>query len=398
MRVALFTETFLPKIDGIVTRLRFTIAELQRQGDEVLVFAPGEGVGEYAGAQIIRLPGIRFPLYRELTVSFPRAFIRQRLVDFKPDVIHTADPACLGVAGVYYSDVLQLPLVVSYHTRLPKYMHYYGLGHLEPLVWKLMRVRHNKADLNICTSEAMVDELQSHGIQRVRLWPPAVDADAFHPRFASPAVRAELTGGHPDAPLLLYVGRISPEKNIEQIRTALEAIPKARLAIVGGGPHESQLRAHYSGTAVVFAGYRTGQALAAAMASSDVLILPSKTETLGLVLIEAMASRCIVVGANAGGIPNIVQDGVTGLLFNPDEPGALARVVQRAITDPDIESLRERAREQAQQWSWASATSRLKRYYSTAIQMPRRIKAATQPAWKLMIKKAVIGGIKTILP
>jgi glycosyltransferase involved in cell wall biosynthesis len=398
MRIALFTETFLPKVDGIVTRLRFTIAELQRQGDQVLVFAPGEGIREYAGAEIVRLPGIQFPLYRELTVSFPRPFIRQRLLDFKPDVIHAADPACLGVAGVYYSDVLRLPLVVSYHTRLPKYLHYYGLGRCEPAVWKLMRVRHNKADLNLCTSEAMVDELQVHGIERVRLWPPAVDAEVFHPRFASSKAREELSGGHPEAPLLLYVGRVSPEKNIEHIRTALEAIPQARLAIVGGGPHEKQLRRHFSGSGVFFAGYRTGRALAEAMASSDVLILPSKTETLGLVLIEAMASKCIVVGANSGGIPNIVQDGVTGLLFNPDEPGALARAVQRAVSDPDMPEFRERAQAQAQQWSWQNSTRQLKQYYSTAIQMPRKMKPATQPAWRLMMKKAVIGGIKTILP
>jgi glycosyltransferase involved in cell wall biosynthesis len=398
MRIALFTETFLPKIDGIVTRLRFTIAELQRQGDEVLVFAPGEGIPEYAGAQIVRLPGVQFPLYRELTISFPRPFIRQRLLDFKPDVIHAADPACLGVAGVYYSDVLRLPLVVSYHTRLPKYLHYYGLGRCEPAVWKLMRVRHNKADLNLCTSEAMVDELQFHGIERVRLWPPAVDTEVFHPRFASCKARAELSGGHPEAPLLVYVGRISPEKNIEQIRTALEAIPEARLAIVGGGPHENQLRKHFAGVGVFFAGYRTGLALAEAMASSDVLILPSKTETLGLVLIEAMASKCIVAGANSGGIPNIIQDGVTGLLFNPDEPGALVGAIQRAISDPDMPALRERARAQTQQWSWENSTCQLKQYYSTAIQMPRRVKPIAQPAWKLMMKKAVIGGIKTILP
>jgi glycosyltransferase involved in cell wall biosynthesis len=175
--------------------------------------------------------------------------------------------------------------------------------------------------------------------------------------------------------VLLYVGSVSPEKNIEQIRTALEAMPQARLAIVGGGPHENQLRRHFSGFGVFFAGYRTGRALA-----------------------EAMASRCIVAGANSGGIPNIVQDGITGLLFNPDEHGALARAVQRAVSDPDMQSLRERAQAQAQRWNWENATLQLKQYYSTAIQMPRRKKPATQSAWKLMMKKAVIGGIKTMLP
>lgn len=122
MRIALFTETFLPKIDGIVTRLRNTIAELQRSGHQVLIFAPGDGMREYQGAQIERMGGLRFPLYPELRLAFPRGSIRQKLLEFKPDLIHVADPSCLGIAGIYYGDVLGLPLVISYHTRIPKYL------------------------------------------------------------------------------------------------------------------------------------------------------------------------------------------------------------------------------------------------------------------------------------
>ncbi len=149
MRIALFTETFLPKIDGIVTRLRNTISQLQLSGHQVLVFAPGNGPGEYDGARIEGMRGSRFPLYPELTLSLPRASIRRKLLEFRPDVIHAADPCFLGLAGIYYADVLELPLVISYHTRLPKYLHYYGLSKLEPAVWKLMRLRHNKAQLNL---------------------------------------------------------------------------------------------------------------------------------------------------------------------------------------------------------------------------------------------------------
>src|SRR5208283_162757 len=327
MRIAIFTETFLPKVDGIVTRLRFTIAELQRQGDSVLVFAPGEGPTEYEGAQVVRMPGSRFPLYPELTLSFPSPSIRRRLVEFQPDVIHTADPASLGIAAIYYADVLKLPLVVSYHTRLPKYLHYYGLGALELLTWKLMRLRHNKADVNLCTSTPMLEELRSHGIERVHLWPPAVDTELFHPRFSCPAMRAKLSCGYVEDPLFLYVGRLSPEKNIEHLRCILEAIPRARLAVIGGGPHQPALEQHFSRTRTAFIGYLNGQALAEAMASADILILPSQTETLGLVLIEAMAAGCVAVGARSGGIPDIVENGVNGFLFDPAQNGDLQRVV-----------------------------------------------------------------------
>jgi glycosyltransferase involved in cell wall biosynthesis len=177
MRIALFAETFLSKIDGIVTRLRNTIPELQRGGHQVLVFAPGDGPAEFDLARVEGIRGSRFPLYPELTLSLPRSFILRKLIEFEPDLIHVADPTCLGLAGIYYSDVLGLPLVVSYHTRLPKYLRYYGLSALEPAVWKLMRLWHNKAHLNLCTSAVMADELEGHGVQRLSVWPKAVDTN-----------------------------------------------------------------------------------------------------------------------------------------------------------------------------------------------------------------------------
>jgi glycosyltransferase involved in cell wall biosynthesis len=399
MRVALFTETFLPKIDGIVTRLRNTIRELQAGGHQVLVFAPGSGPWEFQGARVEGMRGSRFPLYPELTLALPRANIRQKLVDFKPDLIHIADPAFLGVAGIYYSDVLGLPLVISYHTRLPKYLRYYGLSALEPAAWKLMRVRHNKAQINLCTSSVMAQELRSHGVERLRLWPKAVDTNEFHPRYASQQMRYWLSDGNPESPLFLYVGRLSPEKGIEHLRGMLESVPGSRLAIVGGGPSQKTLRAHFSGTATFFAGYLTGRRLAEAMASVNALVLPSKTETLGLVLMEAMAAGSLVIGANAGGIPDIVKDEVNGFLFDPSREGHLTRVAQRAISEPALcEMLRGNAREQAVGWNWAESTQRLLEFYDEAICMPRFEKPAYANApWMLAMKRAAIGSMKIFL-
>ena len=399
MRVALFTETFLPKIDGIVTRLRNTISELQASGHQVLVFAPGDGPWEYHGARVEGMRGSKFPLYPELTLALPRANIRQKLADFQPDLIHVVDPAVLGVAGIYYSDVMSLPLVISYHTRLPKYLKYYGLSALEPAAWKLMRVRHNKAQLNLCTSSVMAEELKSHGVERLRLWPKAVDTNEFHPRYASQEMRQWLSDGHVDSPLFMYVGRLSPEKGIEKLRCVLDAIPGARLAIVGGGPSQKALETHFAGTATFFAGYLTGRKLAEAMASVNALVLPSKTETLGLVLMEAMAAGSLVIGANAGGIPDIVKHEVNGFLFDPSKEGDLACVAQRTIAEPALcDQLRGRAREQAEGWSWGVSTRQLLEFYCEAMRMPRLEKAAYSNApWVLAMKRAAIGGMKIFL-
>jgi len=189
MRIALFTETFIPKVDGIVTRLRNTISQLRKGGDEVLIFAPEGGIDEFEGARVVGMPSVPFPLYPEFRMALPRSSMRTELWNFQPDVIHVVDPVLLAVAGIYYATTLGVPLIASYHTQLPKYLHHYKLGAIEGLTWKLLRLRHNKAALNLCTSTAMVEELTSHGIQRVMLWQRGIDTDLFCPSRASMEMR-----------------------------------------------------------------------------------------------------------------------------------------------------------------------------------------------------------------
>ena len=140
MRIALFTETFLPKVDGIVTRLRHTVEHLQRSGNEVIVFAPDGGITEYKGARVYGVTGFPLPLYPELKMALPRPAIGHAIDEFKPDIIHVVNPAVLGLAGLYYGKSLKIPLVASYHTHLPQYLHHYNLGMLEGLLWELWRV------------------------------------------------------------------------------------------------------------------------------------------------------------------------------------------------------------------------------------------------------------------
>jgi glycosyltransferase involved in cell wall biosynthesis len=368
MRIALFTETFLPKVDGIVTRLCHTISHLQANGHEVLIFSPNGGLQEFKGSQICGIDGFPLPLYPELKLAIPRPEIGKALEDFRPDLIHIVNPAILGLGGLFYSKWLHLPLVASYHTHLPEYLKYYGLSWLEGLLWELLKAGHNQAQLNLCTSTVMVDTLAAKGIQRLDLWQRGVDIDTFHPRLRSDAMRERLSQGHPDAPLLLYVGRLSAEKEIDRIKPVLETIPHARLALVGDGPHRQDLENHFAGTATYFVGYLAGQELGAAFASADAFVFPSRTETLGLVLLEAMAAGCPVVAARSGGIPDIVQDGVNGYLFDPnDEQGAIT-ATQKLLANPnERETLRHNARQEAERWGWAAATAQLEQYYQQVL-------------------------------
>jgi glycosyltransferase involved in cell wall biosynthesis len=368
MRIALFTETFLPKVDGIVTRLSHTVDHLQRMGDQVLVFSPEGGLSEYKGARINGIPGFPLPLYPELKLALPRPSIRRELELFKPDLIHIVNPAVLGVGGLYYAKSLGIPLVASYHTHLPKYLEHYGLGMLEGVLWEILKLMHNQAVINLVTSTAMQEALESHGVERVQVWQKGVDVELFDPSLASADMRSHLTQGHPDAPLLLYVGRLSAEKEIDRIKPVLEAIPNARLALVGDGPYRADLEKIFEGTPTFFAGYMTGKTLGSAFASADAFIFPSRTETLGLVLLEAMAAGCPVIAANAGGIPDIVTDGVNGYLFDPaDDRGAIAATQRLLSNAAERDQLRQNARQEAERWGWAAATRQLQGFYQTIL-------------------------------
>lgn len=364
MRIALFTETFLPKIDGIVTRLCHTVEQLQRLGDQVLVISPAGGLTDYKGARIYGVEGVPLPLYPELKLGIPHPGIGVELEKFQPDLIHIANPAILGLGGLYYAKKLNIPLVASYHTHLPQYLHHYGLGMLEEVLWSMLRAAHNQAQLNLCTSTAMVQELDNHGIERLDLWQRGVDTEMFQPGWASVEMRDRLSQGNPDCNLLLYVGRLGAEKEIERIKPVLATLPHARLALVGDGPNRQALEAHFQGTPTHFVGYLRGKDLAAAYASADAFIFPSRTETLGLVLLEAMAAGTPVVAARSGGIPDIVTDGVNGYLFDPrDEQGAIT-ATQRLFANPqERETLRQNARLEAERWGWPAATQQLRSYY-----------------------------------
>ena len=373
MKIAFFTETFLPKVDGIVTRLTRTVEQLGAAGDQVMVFCPEGAPSHFAGAEIVGVPALPLPLYPELKLALPRPAVSDALDQFQPDLVHVVNPAVLGLGGIWLAKTRELPLVASYHTHLPKYLEHYGMGMLEPLLWELLKAAHNQAQLNLCTSTAMVEELRERGIQHTALWQRGVDTELFRPDRARPELRQRLLGGQSDSDaLLLYVGRLSAEKQIERIRPVLDAMPQARLALVGDGPHRQQLEKVFAGSATTFVGYLGGEELAGAYASADAFLFPSSTETLGLVLLEAMAAGCPVVAARRGGIPDIVTDGLNGCLYEPDgmDDGAssFTAASQRLLGNLEQRNqLRLEARKEAERWGWAGATAQLRRYYQQVV-------------------------------
>jgi len=374
VKIAFFTETFLPKVDGIVTRLTKTIEFLTKNGDEVIVFCPEGCPDTYHGAAVVGVAAMPLPLYPELKLGLPGPAVADRLEEFKPDLIHVVNPAVLGLGGIWLAKTNNIPLIASYHTHLPKYLEHYGMGMLEPLLWELLKAAHNQALLNLCTSTAMVQELEDKGIQRTALWQRGVDTENFRPELRSEKMRKKLFGEYKNTDsLLIYVGRLSAEKQIERIKPVLDNLPGTCLALVGDGPYRGQLEKIFENTKTNFIGYLSGEELASAYASGDIFLFPSSTETLGLVLLEAMAAGCPVIGANKGGIPDIINDGINGCLYDPDEEDngkrSLIEATKKILADTHTKkAMSEAARKEAERWDWNQATLQLQKYYSETLE------------------------------
>jgi glycosyltransferase involved in cell wall biosynthesis len=371
LRIAFFTETFLPATDGVVTRLRYTLEELARVGDDMLVVAPrypDGGPDSYAGAPIYRVPGVPFPPYPRIKLSSAHPGVGRALRRFRPDLVHAVNPFILGPSGIFYARRLKVPLVASYHTNVATYARYYKLNFFSDAARWWTRQLHNRAEVNLCTSEAAKDYLLKEGIKRVHLWPQGVDARRFHPGKASEKWRERLSGGHPSDRLLLYAGRLAPEKGIERLKAILREVPGTRLAIVGDGPARRDLEREFAGTATVFTGILQGEDLAAAYASADAFLFPSTTDTLGLAMIEALASGLPIVAARSGASHEIVDEEENGLLYEADSAHSLVAAVRRLFSDEGFrEALAREARAAAEERDWGSSTRALRGYYEQAL-------------------------------
>lgn len=371
LRVALYTETFLPKIDGIVRIICLTLEHLQRIGAEAILFAAGEHIDSYAGYPVISVQGMPFPLYPELSIAFPTSQHKKLLADFNPDVVHVLNPVFLGTRGIHHARELDKPVIASFHTNVMEAAEFYGLGLLKEPLWQIHRLIYKQADHVLATSKHMVSELEAHDFGSVGLWRRGVHAQRFSPDFASADMRARISGGNADKTILLYVGRLAAEKRIEEIAKILDAVPNTHLALVGDGPHRQKLEKIFEGRSVTFNGYMSGDDLSAAYASADIFVFPSsKFETFGLVAAEAMASGLAVASSRVGGLPEIITSGENGYLFEWDDSASMIEQVRDLVQNPEKRCLfAERGRASISQLTWESIMDELFMTYEAVIQM-----------------------------
>ncbi|KAI9380543.1 hypothetical protein POPTR_016G112600v4 [Populus trichocarpa] len=317
-----------------------------------------------------------FPWYQKVPLSLalsPR--IISEVARFKPDIIHASSPGIMVFGALAIAKLLSVPIVMSYHTHVPVYIPRYTFSWLVKPMWMIIKFLHRAADLTLVPSAAIGRDLEAARVtaaNKIRVWNKGVDSESFHPRFRSHEMRMRLSNGEPEKPLIVHVGRLGVEKSLDFLKRVMDRLPGARIAIIGDGPYREELEKMFTGMPAVFTGMLGGEELSQAYASGDVFVMPSESETLGLVVLEAMSSGIPVVGARAGGIPDIIPpelDGKTGFLFNPGDLNDCLSKLEPLLDNQELrETIGKAARQDTEKYDWKAATKKIRNeQYSAAI-------------------------------
>ncbi len=380
MKIAIFTDTYYPEVNGVARTLKRFTDYLEEQGIDVKVFAPKSDSKEYVSTHIHRFKSLSFFLYPECRLAFPNMLqIRAELEKFSPDIIHVATPFNIGFCGSYYAKKLNIPLVGSYHTDFDYYLQFYDLQFLSNPLWSYMKWFHRPFQKLYVPTPVTKTQLEEKGFANIEIWTHGVNCELFNPYYNKADVRQRYRVSKKY--MLTYVGRLAPEKNIELLVEIAKSLPpewseQIQWLIVGDGPHKRKLE-EVAPSNMSFTGFLKGTELAEVYASSDVFVFPSSSETFGNVMLESMASGTPVIGVNAGGVRNVVQEGITGYLC---EPGHIQEITNKILHLLENDGVRSRmgmeGRKYALTQKWDVIFDNLLYSYSTVLKDPSKQKYA----------------------
>ncbi len=327
-RVMLVTDAWEPQVNGVVRTLQRTVQEMRAMGCEVEIVSPADG---YKTIPLITYSEIRLAL-------FAKADVEERFKAFAPDAVHIATEGPLGWAARAICLAHKFPFTTSYHTQYPEYIHARFSFLPLWLIYRVMRLFHDKSGRIMVATPTMITQLQKRGFRNVTLWSRGVDTVMFHPdkRDVEHGVFAGMA-----RPIGVYVGRVAIEKNIEAF-LALD-MPGTKV-IVGDGPAKDSLAAKYP--QAHFAGVRFGEDLVRHYADADIFVFPSRTDTFGLVILEALACGTPVAAFDAPGPIDILPGSGAGAAL----PDLHAACLEALATD------RAAARRHAEKYSWRACT------------------------------------------
>ena len=381
MYIVFITETWPPEVNGVALTVYGYAHGLAARGHRVDVVRPG--AADHDGVvPLLPARGVRIPRYTELRFGLPQySTLRRRWSSDRPDAIYVATEGPLGGSAIRAARSLDIPAVTGFHTRFDDYAGYYGVGLLTSLVRGHLARFHRRGQLTLASTDALVAELQLMGIPNARKLSRGVDTTRFSPEHRDPELR-RVWGVGEDTPVMLCVGRLAAEKNLELALRAYRAVksqvPAARLVLVGDGPMREVLTEAQPDA--IFTGAKTGDELSRHYASADLFLFPSLTETFGNVVLEAMASGLAVVAFDRAAAAEHIVDSHSGLIVHDsDEHGFIHRSCQAGTDRALRATLSANARKTALCRTPAGVISELERLLATLSGMP--YPGALQAAW-----------------
>ncbi len=340
MRISIVSETYPPEINGVALTVYSLAAGLAARGHQIDLIRPRQshGLADEAGICTLEVRSGTLPRYPELRFGLPAGrLLRRHWSQHRPDAVYVATEGPLGWSAMRTAQRLGIALSSGFHTRFDHYAGHYGLGWLTPLVRGHMRRFHQRADASLVPTAALARELLAMGISNARLLRRAVDTQLFHPDRRDESVRAGWNAS-PSTPVVLYVGRIAAEKNlqlaVDAFRAIQQRVPQARYVWIGDGPARATLQAENPD--FIFTGVLRDEALARHVASADLFVFPSLSETFGNVIVEAMAAGLAVVAYAQGAALEHLRDGVNGYCIEQGDSAAFIQAATRLATNPAL--------------------------------------------------------------
>ena len=380
LRIALFSGNYNYVRDGANQALNRLVGYLLRQGAQVRIYSPTvekpafEATGEVVSVPATAIPGR--PEYR-LPLRLPLS-VRRDMADFAPNVIHVASPDIVSHRAISWARRRGIPVIASVHTRFETYLAYYHLEWLEPSVRAILRRFYRRCDAIVAPAESTAAILRAQRMNRdISIWTRGIDRAQFNPARRSADFRAA-HGIVADDVVVAFLGRLVLEKGLDVFADAVDAAAaqgaKLKLLVIGDGPAREWFATRLPDA--IFVGQLSGPDLAVALASTDIFLNPSITETFGNVTLEAMACGLPVVAAAASGATSLVRDGKTGTLVEPGAIDEFGAAIAAYAATPALRAKHGAAGlAYAKTMDWDSINSVVMKVYARVIERRRRAKA-----------------------
>jgi len=370
MKIAFIADSLPPSTDGVARTYTNLVETLQNKDVEFCFISPFKPGKEVTWAdKVLPVHYVPFPLYSHYRLGLPvMQRLQNKLDTFKPDIIHASSPTFMGQMAVNYARRRHVPAVAVYHTDFVSYFKYYGFKRVEKFGWSFLRWFYNQFYQTLAPSQSVARLLENKGFTNVSLWQRGIDIARFSPNLRNDELRKRYAPKNES--LLLFVGRLVKEKDLQDLVAINEYLIKKRLCfkfvLVGDGPMKSDLQQQLPDA--IFTGYLHGKELSEMYASCDLFVFPSTTETFGNVILEALASGLPVVTVDKGGVADLVDNDLDGYVCKANHPGLLAEKIIAVLSDEARKSkFSDYGREYAAGYSWEAINTRLLNLYQQLV-------------------------------